>query len=76
MNGKFKAALTAGILFFILSSPTTYKFVDNLIGGLVTSIIPSMRNVFSLAESGCPTTQGLIVHSVVFALVVYFMMKA
>jgi len=73
---KVKAALTAGILFFIISSPTTYKFVDSLLGGIITSIIPSMRSVFTLAESGCPTTQGLIVHSVVFALVVYFLMRS
>ena len=76
MNSKLKAALTAGILFFIISSPATYSLVDSLVGKLLRSVIPGSASFFTLAESGCPTTQGLIVHSVVFAVVVYLMMKA
>lgn len=60
---KLSAALTAGLLFFIISSPVVYKFVDNLLGGLLGPIANS---------SGCPTTWGLVVHSAVFAAATYY----
>ena len=72
---KVKAALTAGILFFIISSPALYKLVDSLVGGVVNAVAPSLMHVFRVAESGCPTTYGLVVHSVVFAAIVYHLMK-
>jgi hypothetical protein len=72
---KLKAALTAGLLFFVLSSPATYKLVDSLVGGVVNAVVPSLMHVFRVAESGCPTTYGLVVHSLVFAAVVYYLMK-
>ena len=72
---KLKAALTAGLLFFVLSSPATYKLVDSLVGGVVNAVAPSLMHFFRVAESGCPTTYGLVVHSLVFAGVVYYLMK-
>jgi hypothetical protein len=72
---KVKAALTAGLLFFIISSPATYKFVDSLVGGLVGAVAPGLMHYFRIAESGCPTTYGLAVHALVFAAVVYYLMK-
>jgi hypothetical protein len=60
MNHKVKASLTLGLLFFILSSHSVYKLVDSLLPGI--------------SVSGCPTTMGLVVHSVVFATLVYLMM--
>ena len=72
---KVKAALTAGILFFIISSPALYKLVDSLVGGVVSAVAPGLMHVFRIAESGCPTTYGLVVHSIVFAAVVYYLMK-
>jgi hypothetical protein len=60
MNHKVKASLTVGILFFLLSSPSVYGLVDSLIPGT--------------AYSGKPTTQGLVIHSLVFAGLVYLMM--
>ena len=71
---KFQASATAALLFFVVSSPFTYKMVDSLIGGIVQSIAPSMTYLFKIAESGCPTNYGLIVHSVVFGLVTYYLM--
>lgn len=71
---KFQASVTAALLFFVVSSPFTYKMVDSLIGGIVQSIAPSMTYLFKIAESGCPTNYGLIVHSVVFGLVTYYLM--
>jgi hypothetical protein len=60
MNHKLKAALTLGVLFFLLSSPSVYSLVDSLVPGS--------------AYSGKPTTQGLVLHSLVFAGLVYLMM--
>ena len=66
---KVQASLTAALLFFVVSSPFTYKIVDSLIGGIVRAIAPSMAYLFKVAESGCPTNYGLFVHSAVFGLV-------
>lgn len=71
---KVQASVTAALLFFVVSSPFTYKIVDSLIGGIVHTIAPSLTSLFKVAESGCPTNYGLIVHSVVFGLVTYYLM--
>jgi hypothetical protein len=63
MNGKLKGALVAGLLFFILSHPVVYKFVDSLLGKLIGS---------TASPSGCPTTMGLLVHSAVFVALTYY----
>lgn len=63
MNGKVKGALVAGLMFFIISHPIVYKFVDSLLGGLLGRIA---------SPGGCPTTWGLIVHSAVFAVATYY----
>jgi hypothetical protein len=61
MSPKVKAALIAGLLFFILSSPTVYKIVDRLFGNIT---------------DGCsPTLTGLALHSVVYAGLTYLIMK-
>jgi hypothetical protein len=72
---RTKAALTAGVLFFVVSSPMLYKLVDQLVGGVVGSVAPQLVSTLRVAESGCPTTYGLALHAAVFALVVYYMMK-
>lgn len=73
---KFQASATAALLFFVVSSPFTYKLVDSLIGGLVYAVAPSMSSFFKVAESGCPTNYGLAVHSLVFGLVTYYLMSS
>lgn len=73
---KVQASLTAALLFFVVSSPFTYKIVDSLIGGIVRTIAPSMAYLFKVAESGCPTNYGLFVHSAVFGLVTYYLMSS
>ena len=69
---KVKSALVAALLFYVISSPFTYKMVDKLVGKVVELVIPSMAFWFKVAESGCPTNYGLFVHSVVFGLVTYY----
>jgi uncharacterized membrane protein (DUF106 family) len=63
LSAKLSAAVTAGLMFFIISNPIVYRVVDNLLGGLLGPIA---------SPSGCPTTWGLIVHSAVFATAVYY----
>ena len=63
MNVKVKDALIAGLMFFIISNPMVYKLVDNLLGGLLGPVA---------SPGGCPTTWGLIVHSLAFAAATYY----
>jgi hypothetical protein len=72
---KVQASLIAALLFFVISSPFTYKLVDSLVGGIVSSIAPQAASFFKIAEAGCPTNYGLAVHAVVFGLVTYVMMQ-
>jgi hypothetical protein len=73
---KFQHSLTAALLFYVVSSPFTYKIVDKLIGGLVNAVAPSVGHLFKVAEAGCPTNYGLLVHSVVFGIVSFYLMHA
>ena len=63
MSEKFKAALIAGLMFFIISNPFVYKTVDSLVGGMLGNIA---------SAGGCPTTWGLVVHSSLFAVATYY----
>jgi hypothetical protein len=67
MSPKVRASLTAAILFFIVANPVVYRLVDGVLGGIVGRIA---------SPSGCPTTWGLMVHSVVFGLAAYASMRA
>jgi hypothetical protein len=48
----------------VIVHPQTYNLVDSLLGNIIGKI----------ANNGCPTTLGLIVHSLVFLLVVRYSM--
>jgi hypothetical protein len=73
LSRKATAALTAALLFFVISSPFTYRLVDSVVGGLVGAVVPQFTTLFKIAEAGCPTNYGLLVHSAVFGLVAYYM---
>lgn len=73
LSRKATAALTAAVLFFVVSSPFTYRLVDSVVGGVVGAVVPQFTTLFKIAEAGCPTNYGLLVHSAVFGLVAYFM---
>ena len=50
------------ILFALVSSPFAYKTVNMVVG-----------KVLKVSESnGCPTMEGLIVHTIVFGLLLHF----
>lgn len=75
LSRKTQAALTAALLFYVISSPFTYRLVDSVVGGVVTSIVPQFGTLFKIAEAGCPTNYGLLVHAAVFGLVSYYLMS-
>jgi hypothetical protein len=73
VSPKLKHAFMLGLLFFVVSSPYTYKLVDRVVAPVVEAVLPSSAALFKIAEGGCPTTYGLLVHSAVFALVAYLL---
>ena len=58
---KVKTSLQSAILFFIIANPFTYKLMTKLLGNWV--------------GGECPSPAGLVLHSVVFGLVVFLLMK-
>ena len=62
---KVSATLQAVLVFYIIANPMTFRLVDSLLGGVVGRIANA---------GGCPTSLGLIVHSLVFGAVVYALM--
>ena len=76
MSDKLKKALMAALLFYVVSSPFTYRLVDRVIGGVVGSVLPQFTQYLRVAEAGCPTNTGLLLHAGVFGLVSYYLVKA
>ena len=76
LNSKVKHALALALLFFAVSSPYTYKVVDNLVGSVVSALAPQLSYIFKVADAGCPTTYGLALHSAVFGVLAYFLHTA
>jgi hypothetical protein len=72
---KVQASMVAALLFFVISSPFTYKLVDGLVGGIVRAIVPQFVGVLKIAEAGCPTNYGLAVHAAVYGLITYLLMQ-
>ena len=68
---RTRHALMLALLFFIISSPYTYKVVDNIVSTIVGNTVPQLSWALKVAEGGSPTTYGLFLHSVVFGLVAY-----
>lgn len=60
---QFTISVISGLTFFLVANPQLYMLMRNLIGSRIASV------------NGNPTTFGLIVHSVVFTLIVWMMMK-
>lgn len=73
MTQKVKHSIVLALLFFVVSSPWTYKLVDGVVGTLVGSTAPHLHRTLKVADGGCPTTYGLFVHAVVFGLISYFL---
>lgn len=64
-SGKqWKYSIISAVIFLIVSSPFMYFVVQKLLGSIVT-----------ISVKGCPTLIGLLLHTVVFALVSYGVMQ-
>ena len=74
-SAKFQNAALLAVLFFVLSSPMTYRLVDRLVGGLVSAVLPQFGALLKVANAGCPTQYGIAVHAVVFGLVCFYLVK-
>ena len=68
---KIQYSALAALLYYIVSNPITYSVVDSL----VTAIV-GPNTMFKVAEAGCPTGYGLIVHSAVYFIIVLALMHA
>uniref|UniRef100_A0A6C0CH71 Uncharacterized protein n=1 Tax=viral metagenome TaxID=1070528 RepID=A0A6C0CH71_9ZZZZ len=71
---KFVHSATLAVVFFLLSSPITYRLVDRLVGAVVSAVAPHSAETLKVAHAGCPTTYGLAVHAVVFGVVSYYLL--
>jgi hypothetical protein len=71
---KFVHSFTLAVLFFVLSSPTTYSIVDRIVGTVVGAVAPHYVDMLRVSSGGCPTTYGLAVHALVFGAVSYYLL--
>lgn len=60
---KFITSLISGLTFFVIANPETFRLVRRVLGPRIAT------------PTGCPSTLGLLVHSLVFVLVVWAMMN-
>lgn len=75
ISRKVQASLVAALLFYVVSSPYTYRVVDSLVGTVVSAVVPQFASLFKVAEGSCPTNYGLLVHASIFGLVTYALMS-
>jgi hypothetical protein len=73
VSTRLRQSIALALLFFVISSPYTYKVVDQIVGTIVGSTVPQLSWALRIAEGGCPTTYGLAVHAVVFGAVAYML---
>lgn len=61
---KWEITLFSAFIFLLVVNPYTYNVTNSLLGGLIGPI----------ARNGCPTTIGLLLHTLVYILLVRFSM--
>lgn len=64
MNHELKYSIWAGALYFLVANPVTYGLVQNLLGRFV-----------EISGSDGPTQVGTLIHSVVYGLITFLLMK-
>lgn len=74
LSRKVMHTLSVALAFYLVSSPFTYRLVDRVVGGVVEAVVPQFRSLFKIAEAGCPTQYGLLVHTAVFSVVAHFIL--
>jgi hypothetical protein len=60
---KFVISLMSALVFFIVANPDTFRLMRAILGSWVSG------------PNGCPTTAGLILHTIVFMLITWAMMN-
>ena len=60
---KFIISVISGLTFFIIANPETFRLIRRILGSWIST------------PTGCPSTLGLLVHTLVFTLVVWGMMN-
>ena len=60
---KFVISLISGLTFFSVANPETFRLVRRVLGPRIAT------------PTGCPSTMGLLVHTLVFILIVWGMMN-
>jgi len=58
---KWQITLFSAFIFVLVVLPYTYKITQSLLGGFLGKIAE---------PSGCPTTRGLLLHTLVYILLV------
>ena len=59
---KFMISVLSAVIFYIVAHPRTFKIMRGILGEWVSS------------ASGCPSTMGLLLHSIVFLFIVWGLM--
>lgn len=63
---NLQALMIPCILFALVSAPATYKMVSSVVGKMVKTC----------DSNGCPTMEGLVLHTLVFGLLLNFSQNA
>ena len=58
---KWQISIFSAIIFILVINPYTYMFTQKVLGNLLGKISDS---------NGCPTTRGLIIHTIVYILII------
>ena len=60
---KLITAVITGLVFFVIANPETFRIIRRLLGPRIAT------------PTGCPSTLGLVVHTIVFILIIWAMMN-
>ena len=60
---KMYISIQTALIAFVLYNPMVFKLVRGLLGSWVSSV------------EGCPSVMGLVLHTLIFAVVLYLLMK-
>ena len=58
---KWQISIFSALIFILVVNPYTYMFTQNVLGDLLGKISDS---------NGCPTTFGLMIHTIVYILII------
>ena len=58
---KWQISIFSAVIFILVVNPYTYILTQKLLGGILGQIAE---------PNGCPTTRGLILHTIVYLLLV------